>query len=220
MLTFWYSHSPGSTMKRRTVIKPRKNASQARSCATVDALLEATARILVREGFDGASTNRIAARAGVSIGSLYQYFPNKEALVAAVMNRHAQQLSQLARAALAEARDLPLAAGMRKLVAAAIAAHQIDPGLHRVLAEETPRTAASATSDTLNRENHVLFKTYLEERSDELRPLDLELAAFVCVTSIESLTHNAVLRHSGLYTAGSFTTLVNEATRLIVGYLQ
>ena len=59
--------------------------------------MEATARILIKEGYDQASTNKIAAVAGVSIGSLYQYFPSKEALVAAVIERHTQELSQVVR---------------------------------------------------------------------------------------------------------------------------
>jgi Bacterial regulatory proteins, tetR family len=75
-------------MARKPLRNPRKNASQKSSRATVDALIEATARILVREGFDRASTNRIAEVAGVSVGSLYQYYPGKEALVAAVIDRH------------------------------------------------------------------------------------------------------------------------------------
>jgi AcrR family transcriptional regulator len=66
-------------MARKPLTKPRKQASQARSRATVDALVEATTRILVRDGFDKASTNRIADMAGVSIGSLYQYYPSNAA---------------------------------------------------------------------------------------------------------------------------------------------
>ena len=89
-------------MARRPSTNPRKQASQARSRATVDALIEATARILVREGFDKASTNRIAEQAGVSVGSLYQYYPSKEALVAAVIDRHNQQRMHVVRDALAE----------------------------------------------------------------------------------------------------------------------
>ena len=73
-----------------------------RSRATVDTLVEATARILVKEGFDKASTNRIAEVAGVSIGSLYQYFPSKESLVAAVIDRHQRQLMEIVFAALDE----------------------------------------------------------------------------------------------------------------------
>src|SRR5205809_3073218 len=87
---------PGK-MARRPLTNPRKHASQARSRATVDALIEATARILVREGFDKASTNRIAEAAGVSVGSLYQYYPGKEALVVAVIERHNQDLTTLVR---------------------------------------------------------------------------------------------------------------------------
>lgn len=59
-------------MARKPLTKPRKHASQQRSRVTVDALIEATARILVKDGFDKASTNRIAEKAGVSVGSLYQ----------------------------------------------------------------------------------------------------------------------------------------------------
>jgi len=84
-------------MARKPLTKPRKHASQHRSRATVDALIEATARILVKQGFDSASTNRIAEQAGVSVGSLYQYFPGKEALVAAVIERHQQDLLRVAR---------------------------------------------------------------------------------------------------------------------------
>jgi len=114
-------------------------ASQKRSRATVDALIEATARVLIKEGYDRASTNKIAALAGVSIGSLYQYFPSKEALVAAVIERHTQESSQVTHNALLKAAARPIEIGVRDLVAAAIDAHRVDPKLHRVLAEEVPR---------------------------------------------------------------------------------
>src|SRR5262249_30571023 len=115
-----YSHWRSPGMARRPLTNPRKQASQERSRATVDALIEATARLLVREGFDRASTNRIAEEAGVSIGSLYQYYPSKEALVAAVIDRHNQDLMQLVRGALAKVAALPLEQAVRKIVAVAI----------------------------------------------------------------------------------------------------
>src|SRR5947208_6473911 len=102
-------------MARKPPTKPRKNASQERSRATVEALIEATARILVREGFDKASTNRIALAAGVSVGSLYQYYPGKEALVVAVIERHNRDLMRLVSQALAETQDQPIAEGARRL---------------------------------------------------------------------------------------------------------
>src|SRR5271163_4842073 len=103
-------------MARKPSTDPRKPASQERSRVTVDALLEATARVLTKEGYDGASTNKIAAVAGVSIGSLYQYFPSKEALVAAVIDRHMHEMSAVTRAALVKAAALPLEAAAREFV--------------------------------------------------------------------------------------------------------
>lgn len=206
-------------MARRPLTKPRKKASQERSRALVDTLVEATARILVKEGFDQASTNRIAEKAGVSVGSLYQYFPSKEALVAAVMERHRQELLQLARDTLARAMKLPLEPAVRELVGVAIKAHSVDPKLHRVLAEQIPRTGGLENRATFNQENYTLFKAYLEAHRTEIRAVDLDLAAFVCVTSIEAITHTAVLHHPDRFSDQAYEALIHEATRLIVGYL-
>jgi len=207
-------------MARRPLTNPRKRASQDRSRVTVDALIEATARILVREGFDRASTNRIAAQAGVSIGSLYQYFPSKEALVAAVIDQHHRELMQVVRSVLAEVAAKPLEQAVRILVTVAIKAHRIDPRLHRVLTEQIPRTGRLEKVEAFSRENYTMFRTYLEAHRDELRAVDLGLAAFVCVTTIEALTHSAVLHHSEALSAESVEALIEEATRLVVRYLR
>jgi len=207
-------------MARRPLTNPRKHASQERSRATVDALIEATARILVREGFEKASTNRIAREAGVSIGSLYQYYPSKEALVAAVIDRHNQQRMQVVRDALAEVAALPVENAVRRLAAVAIEAHRIDPKLHRVLTEQIPRTGRLKDVEAFSRETHALVQAYLEAHRRELRAVDLELAAFVCVTSIEALTHAAVLHRSDTLSDKAAATLVDEATRLLVRYLR
>jgi AcrR family transcriptional regulator len=207
-------------MARRPLTSPRKEAIQARSRATVDALIEATARILVREGFDRASTNRIAEEAGVSIGSLYQYYPSKEALVAAVIDRHQQELMQVVRNALAEVSALPLEEGVRRLIAVAIDAHRVNPKLHRVLAEQIPRTGRLKNVEAFNRETYALFRSYLESHRVEVRAADLDLAAFVCVTSVEALTHTAVLHRPEVLSDKAAGALVEEATRLVLRYLQ
>ena len=207
-------------MARRPATNPRKQASQQRSRATVDALIEATARILVREGFDKASTNRIAEEAGVSVGSLYQYYPGKEALVVAVIERHNRDLMQVVRVALAEIAELPLEPAVRRIVAAAVDAHRLDPRLHRVLAEQIPRTGRLAKVEGFNRDYFALFRDYLERHRARLRTVDLGLAAFVCVTSIEALTHTAVLHRSEMLSDEAVGTLVDEATRLVIRYLQ
>lgn len=206
-------------MPRKPLTRPRKTASQQRSRATVDALVEATARILVREGFDRASTNRIAEVAGVSVGSLYQYFPCKEALVAAVIERHQQDILRLVRGELAGLMDLPVAQGVRRLVAVAVQAHRVDPKLHRVLAEQIPRVGKLEELETFSRENFALFRAYLERHRDELRVDDLELASFVCVSAIEAITHNAVLHQGKALSRDAMEALIDEGARLVGGYL-
>jgi len=207
-------------MARKLATKPRKHATQERSRATVDALVEATARILVKEGFDKASTNRIAEVAGVSIGSLYQYFPGKEALVAAVIDRHRDEVMRHVRGAMAEVASQPIETGVRRLVTAAIQAHRIDPRLHRVLAEQIPRTGRLEHVEVFNREAFAMFQRYLEAHADEIRTVDFALAAFVCGASIEALSHTAVLHRPAMLSNEGMEALVEEATRLVVGYLK
>jgi hypothetical protein len=100
----------------------------------------------------------------------------------------------------------------------AVKAHRIDPKLHRVLSEQIPRVGRLEKLETFNRENYVLFRACLESLRDEIRVVDLELAAFVCVTAIEALTHTAVL-HRKLVSDEATEALVGEATRLVAGYL-
>ena len=207
-------------MAKRTRTAPRKKPRQGRSQATVDAILVATARVLCATGYDRASTNRIALAAGVSVGSLYQYFPSKEALVAAVIDRHNEEIMQVVRAALTEVADMPIDKGVRRLVTVAIEAHRIDPKLHRVLAEQIPRTGQLADVEAFNREVHTLVRAYLESRRKEMRKIDPGLATFICVSAIEAVAHNTVLNQAEMLSEKTVRTLVDETTRMVVGYLR
>jgi AcrR family transcriptional regulator len=204
---------------RKLQTNPRKSASQERSRATVDALLEATARVLMKEGYDRASTNRIAEVAGVSIGSLYQYFPSKEALVAAVIDRHTQEVSQLTRKALVKVAARPIEVAAREFVSVAIDAHRINPKLHGVLAEQIPRVGRLENIEANQQEAYALVRSYLEAHRDEIDVADLDLAAFICVTSVEALTHGAVLHNPELLAPNRADRFIEEASRLILRYL-
>jgi hypothetical protein len=89
-----------------------------------------------------------------------------------------------------------------------------------VLAEQLPRMGRLENVEAFNRETYALFRRYLESHGDELRTLDLGLAAFVCATSIEALTHTAVLHRSEMLSDDAVGKLVDETTRLVVGYLK
>jgi len=184
----------------------------------VETLLDATARVLTRQGYDRASTNRIAVTAGVSVGSLYQYFPNKEALVAALVARHNREILQLVRDALNEVASLDLPAAVRAMVAAALDAHLVDPGLHRIFAEQVPRMGQLAEIEGLERETFQLVRTYLEKRRREISVKDLDAATSILVTTVEALTHQFVINKPDAL-GGDRDRFIDEVTRLLVGYL-
>jgi AcrR family transcriptional regulator len=207
-------------MAQKLQTSPRKSASQERSRSTVDALLEATTRILIKEGYDRASTNRIAEVAGVSIGSLYQYFPSKEALVAAVVERHSQELSNVTRNALLKVAARPIEVAAREFVSVAIEAHRVNPKLHGVLAEQIPRVGRLENIEANVRDGYALVRGYLEAHRDEIDVADLDLAAFVVVTVVEALTHAAVLRRPDILADEKAQRFVDDVTRLVVRYLR
>ena len=207
-------------MGRKLHTNPRKSASQERSRLTVDTLLEATTRVLVKEGYDRASTNKIAAVAGVSIGSLYQYFPSKEALVAAVSERHSHEVLQLIRNALVKVAARPIEVAAREFVSVAIDAHRVNPRLHRVLAEQVPRIGRLENVEAINQEVFAHIRGYLDAHRDEIGIADLDVAAFICVTAVDALTHAAVLRRPDILTDEKAEKFVDEVTGLVVRYLR
>jgi len=202
-------------MVARVRTNPRKQATQARAAATVEAILNATARILVKEGYDHASTNKVAATAGVSIGSLYQYFPSKEALVAALAERHLQEMRALIYGELPKLLSLPVAAGIERAVRLMVAAHSVDPKLHKVLVEQVPRVGKLERVEGLEREMVGLTASYLEAKKDEVAVRDFALSAYVAVGMIESLTHAAVLTRPEILGE----PFIREVTRAVVRYL-
>lgn len=202
-------------MAARTDTNPRKRAIQARSQATVDAILAATAHILVREGYDRASTNKVAERAGVSIGSLYQYFPGKEALVAALLERHLAEMDAVLRAALPRLAAEPIDRAARSIVQVMVDVHAIDPALHKVFVEQVPRIGKLERVEGFEREMTALVRGYLEARRDELIVADLDLAAFIVVGVVESLTHAAVLSRQDLLGE----RFVEEVSAVVIRYL-
>ncbi len=182
--------------------------------------MEATARILVTEGFDRASTNKIARVAGVGIGSLYQYFPNKEALVGAVVDRHKEATMQVVRAALTKVALRPLDEAIGALVRVGVDAHRINPRLHAVLSEQIPRVGRLENVNAIERETIDLVRAYLESHGEELAVPDLGLAAFICVTTVEALTHAAIVDRPDVLSEVEADQLVDEVTGMILRYLK
>jgi AcrR family transcriptional regulator len=195
---------------------PRKRPRQDRSRATVDTILAATARVIVKRGFDAMTTNAVAEAAGVSIGSLYQYFPNKEALVAALIERHVEELNGAVLSKLARVAQLPVADAVRAMIELTIRAHSVEPELHRVLTEQVPRVGRMAKLREVDAILHEMVARVLAARRDELAIQDPDLAAFILMSAIEAIAHRAVLFAPERLRD---PRLVDEACTLVCRYL-
>ena len=201
-------------MPPRVATSPRKEPRQDRAKATVDAILSATARMLVRDGYDKTSTNRVAEAAGVSIGSLYQYFPSKEALVAALIEQHSSEMMRFLEAkAASTAIDTPLRDVVRDVVEAMVDAHRVNPKLHRVLMEQVPRIGALKRITEVDDMALAMIGAYLELRKAEIRPKNTKLVAFLLTSIVEAVTHGAVLMHPEYLVEDG---LVDETTDVIM----
>jgi AcrR family transcriptional regulator len=203
-------------MHRQVKTTPRKRPRQERSKATVDTILSATARVLVKKGFDGLTTNAVAEAAGVSIGSLYQYFPSKEALVAALIEQHIEEMNKAILHELTQFAQLPMAQAVRAVVELTIRAHSVEPELHKILTEQVPRVGRLARLIEADNISRRMVAGILSARKDELAIVDIDTAAFILCTSIEAIVHRAA------YLAPERLRdprLVDEASAMVTRYL-
>ncbi len=125
-------------MGRKRSFQPRKRPRQARALLTWNAVLDGAAQVLVQRGYDQATTDRIAERAGVSIGSVYEYFPNKEAIFASLLLRWNEQRWQVFVEARGEDEPASLEDSIRQTIRARLQAARLDPALNTALRRELP----------------------------------------------------------------------------------
>lgn len=202
--------------RKKSPPSPRKQPEQDRSRATVEAIVDAAARILVKHGYDAFTTNRVAEKAGVSIGSLYQYFPNKEALLSELMRRHTSDLERGIEAMAERARTAPLAEVVRAAIEHNVRAHLVDPELHRVLSEEVPPLGALDWEAAFTRRTTARVKAAFEARRAEIAVGDLDLAVYIVSRTVEAVVHNAVTERLADLKSGA---IADDVTRMLVGYL-
>lgn len=204
------------TTPKKSRARPRKTPKQERSREMVAAILEAATRVFVRDGYARATTNRIAQAAGISVGSLYQYFPGKDALAVALLRRHRARILETVARYLADIDEASLEVRVRELVRAMLEAHGLDPGLHRVLIEHVLRTSARAEMIGFEDRVEAVIVEKLRSAREDIRVADLELAAFLLVRVVMAITHAAVVDRPEL---ARDPRVVAETTRMIVGYL-
>jgi AcrR family transcriptional regulator len=148
------SRSVGRPAKKHA--KPRKQPAQERSRETVAVTLEAAARVLERYGLEGYNTNAVALMAGVSIGSVYQYFPNKDSMTIALIQHFEAELGAAVQQALESVSDEKLEDTLRAIVRQLYKVHQRRPALHRLLESEEERLGSALPATAKHLEEMTL----------------------------------------------------------------
>lgn len=203
-------------MLKKPASRTRKQPRQARAQATCDAILTATERCLVSTGYDALTTNRVAEVAGVGIGTLYQYFPDKDALVAAVFDREFSQKLAALDAVEAKTHHAPLGEFVHAMVRVL---HQRNPPANQLRRQLVALQVRFASEGRLVDSAEPFFQRverYLVQRRSEVRDQDPRVLAFMVVHTLESLMHMSVLANP----PPDPELAIAEMTRMVLGYLQ
>ena len=190
---------------------PRKAPKQARSLATVSVIVEAAARILEERGHEGFSTNAVAERAGVSVGSLYQYFPRKDALIGALILRQTMSLIRDAKSAADQSTG---EAALSALIAPCVRQQLERPALARLLDYEEARLPLDAETEQVKRRFFELTREALLRPDMPAQP-DIDVAARDVVAIVKGMIDAA-----GEHGEEDRNGLTLRVKRAVIGYLR
>jgi AcrR family transcriptional regulator len=200
-----------SMATRKPRRRPRKKPAQKRAKETVRAMIEAAAHILVREGYERTNINHVAKLAGVSVGSIYQYFPSKEALVAEVARDLAERTKAQFQDGVMEVALLPPREAVRAVMERAVRALRIDPQLREVVLQQLPADVfdLSDAGSML----WVVLREYFQFHADTIRPMNVELAGAILQASVDAVSKVTSIR------GDPEEEVVAELTHLVYGYI-
>jgi AcrR family transcriptional regulator len=195
-------------------LKPRKQPRQRRSQDTYDVIVEAAAQVIATHGLHGFNTNAVAARAGVSIGSLYQYFPHKDALMVALIHRQISSQLGTFRDAIEANLDSSLSQTVRALVSAAMAHHYEDPLFATAIDHEEARLDIQ---EDLNNFLHVAglgLESVFERHRSEIGDICANSAATTLPQMVRAIVDVWANQHPP-----QLQKAEDEAVRAVMGYL-
>ncbi len=194
--------------------KSRKLPKQERSKLTVDALLEATTRILIQDGTEGLTTNRVAEVAGVSIGSLYQYFPNKMTLIAALIEKHvAYEVKTLTDLYTSWSKPVDKLL-ITELIKKFIQIHLEDLQLTKLLHEQVSFAECRSVLRKATKQFEKTIVRMLESHFKSSLPLPyLETKAFVLTNSIDAVVQLSLVENPKRLTDPIF---LNELVNMVM----
>lgn len=192
----------------------RKTPRQRRSQSTVDSIVEAGARVLGQRGWAKFTTNEVARAAGVSIGSLYQYFPSNLAIAEAIRKRHLDEILMILPDWDEQNEEISREQRVDRLIDGVVALHGANQNLHRILIEEVP-LAPREFYNTFEREYHRRYEALVPAIADTNDTgSERSVAARILADTLEGIIHAAARRNNLMS-----PVVKREAKRMIMSYL-
>lgn len=195
----------------------RKRPQQQRSRQMVDTLIEATARTIARHGLDATTTPLIAETAGVSVGSLYQYFDGKEALIAALLDKLARDVTRMLNQRVVLTEQVTLQDMVRTSIRLTLALMHNDEGLYLEIARNWHRLPVHRVADTLEQHVMEMGRIYFLKHLHDYPIPDLQVRLFVAYNSVLFTLVRFISQERALLTEDE---VVEGLTAMVTGYLQ
>lgn len=196
-------------------LRPRKQPRQARAELTRQRILTAAAHVFAEYGYAAGTTNRIAEQARISIGSLYQYYPNKDAILVELVTRHLDAGAAATKSLQDEEQPDSLEEMLRGFVHTVIGNHRDDPQLLRVMVEQGPRAPELLEKVAAYERERIAYTRELFDRHPEVRVADTDTAARLVVTTVELVIHTLIAAPDPV----DATRLENELVAMLTRYL-
>ncbi len=195
--------------ERRLRREPRTEESE----AIVAAIVEAAGELLVADGLDKTNTNRVAERAGVSVGSVYRYFPDKEAIITEVGRRHRLRNAERAIRAIRAPGDFPTV--IRSVLETFVALEGYDAELRRILSSEVPPAWLRTAADEVWAATEQAIAAELRSRVPSLSDAEAQRRSFVAMHAVEGVARDATLR----LTPEERAEVLDELAAMLLPYL-
>jgi AcrR family transcriptional regulator len=201
----------------RTKFAPRKTPRQARSRETLDAIFEAALQVLEREEESDPPVSTIAERAGVSVGSLYQYFPSKEALVGALIRTYLSKRLAILEKDLEAAKGLPAEEAARRLIEGFVDGMAARSKVERAMVQFFCRAGDLFALTQIDDQMNGVIERFIRSLGPEVRPVNTEVAAFLVSNTLRTAVLLTILQKPERFADPAFKA---ELVRMISGYLK
>jgi AcrR family transcriptional regulator len=209
----------GSPSKAHAVSRfsVRKGPRQERSRVTVESIMQATLELIAKDGFHTLTTTKIAERAGISVGSLYEYFPNREAILLSLYESTSSRVANVARKVIVDILDMPIEKGIPKSIEALLVVHGANRLILLDMVTEMPELKLITHPISYDSLMRSAISTYLQHFGVQMTPKELERRLFFIKQIVMGCIRQYLQHPPSRLSRREF---VDDLSRILVPYIK